>query len=63
MADAKKVAIRIDDGELFHAPRLVFDGIHPRNAARRQCGRRERCVKRLDIGHPDVAPRVGLRRR
>jgi len=61
LASTQKIAILVDDGELPHAPWLVFDGIHARNASFWQTCCQERLVQGLDIGHPQVAtrPRLG----
>ena len=61
LANTQKIAIFVDDGELPHAPWLVLDGIHTRNASLGQSCCQEGFVQRFDIGDPQVAarPRLG----
>ncbi|WP_157275548.1 hypothetical protein [Pelomonas sp. Root1444] len=61
LANTQQIAIFVDNGELPHAPRLVFDGIHARTASLGQTCCQECFVQGLDIGDPQVAarPRLG----
>lgn len=55
LPDSQQVAVRIDDGEFPHAPRLVLGGVHPRDPLPRELRRGERLVETMHIRDAKVA--------
>lgn len=55
LPDAHQVPVFVDDGELAHAPGLVLQGVHARNAATGQAGPAEPPEYLVHRTHPHIA--------
>ncbi len=62
LANAQKVSVWIDDGELPEPPWLVFQWLHTRDSLAGQLALRTRTVNSFNVQNTDVAARGRIRR-